>query len=627
MKKSLLLIGTVLAGMLLSAVSASARDCGCYAETRAEGISLCERGLHQRAIEFFVAAKSCNDKPSNNDLDALIAKCRSHLADFSISAVEFGMVSDSMELLVDYGETAFEENSIYYIKPRITYSSSVTDSLEFGIKFIKPGGILAGSEGAEYSYIQKVYVEEGTDNQLYFWGWGSDTAGSFIQGVHTVEIWLGGKCLASEQFAVVADEPAEPKITVNGETEINVTFSMVGGKTHIYVANNTGLDYTAWLLPDFCEVENVEEDGFDLVCNPNKTPVYKEDFFLVSDTEYENSARVNVFLESYANPTKLIVDNKEEGVEIYSSFSFEGGREIFFVDTDSPDYDFWGMPGFCSIDKKSETSFFLVCEPNPTIYDRSDYFKVQAGKLSVIINVTQVGNPDGISYEDEPSDGGSDDDDEPAAVDTYMGAPNVLGEPESWLEVLGHMMENPVKKYSDGSAYKGLVNDQNIREGYGVYYWPVKTYFFGEWKDGQREGMGIYLIGDFNYFFNNCPDAVVYVGEFKNSLANGIGSCYDKDGNLLYDGEFVDGVPQDDYPNGDRFDPGYKFQFYYTEFSDGSGQYYVGETYGTDRHGWGALIWSDFDCCFGRWSGNQRSSEEPQLFMERSGRVIEMRQY
>ena len=72
MKKSLLLIGAVLLGMA-SSFMAMASGRGCYAETRAEGIALCERGLHQKAVEFFVAAKKCSDLPSNNDLDALIA--------------------------------------------------------------------------------------------------------------------------------------------------------------------------------------------------------------------------------------------------------------------------------------------------------------------------------------------------------------------------------------------------------------------------------------------------------------------------------------------------------------------------------------------------------------------------
>jgi hypothetical protein len=53
----------------------------------------------------------------------------------------------------------------------------------------------------------------------------------------------------------------------------------------------------------------------------------------------------------------------------------------------------------------------------------------------------------------------------------------------------------------------------------------------------------------------------------------------------------------------------------------------VGETYNTNRHGWGILIWDDYDCCFGRWADDLRSTEESQLFMTRDGKEIEMRQY
>ena len=622
MRKSLLLIVAVVAGLFTASLAAKADNCGCYKDTRAEGISLCNRGYHQKAVEFFVAAKTCNDVPANNDLDELIATCRGHMSGFSITKLELGNTDEHLEPVDMFGD-AYASGDLMYLTPRITYTSARTESVFLGVKVFRPDGTKAGKDDEEFTYTQTIEATAGSDNQLIMLGWGTKAGGSFEPGDYTVEIWSKGQCIASKTVTVLADNSAvstgQP-IYVNGANELTLEFPITGGTKHIEVKNPNPGEFKPWLLPDFCQILNETSKGFDLYCEPNKTPVYRKDYFLVSDANFENSATIYVRQESYAKPKKLVIDGKPNGEDISASFEFGGGKEIFFVETDSPDYDFWGIPYFCTIDKKTETSFFVVCSENESAYDRSDWFKVQAGELEVIIHINQAANPNGERYED--GDGDYSD----GAADTYMGYDNVISDSSTWLEVLRHMMENPVKRYDDGSCSKGLLNNQGVRSGYGVYYWPVQSYYFGEWEDGDRTGMGIYIIGDFSYQFNNCPDAVVYVGEFRNNQANGRGSCYDKYGNLIYDGDFVDGVPQDTYPNGDTFEAGYKFQIYHIQEGD-LWRWYVGETYNTNRHGWGILIWDDYDCCFGRWADDLRSTEESQLFMTRDGKEIEMRQY
>ena len=49
----------------------------CYNETRGRGISYYNKGQYENAIKAFTAAKSCPDKPKNNDLDSWISKCKS----------------------------------------------------------------------------------------------------------------------------------------------------------------------------------------------------------------------------------------------------------------------------------------------------------------------------------------------------------------------------------------------------------------------------------------------------------------------------------------------------------------------------------------------------------------------
>ncbi len=621
MKKSLLLIGAVLLGMA-SSFMAMASGRGCYAETRAEGIALCERGLHQKAVEFFVAAKKCSDLPSNNDLDALIAACRSHMSGFSITKLEIGNTDVDDNELAPYGQ-AYLSSELYYLTPRITYSAQNDETITVGVKVLRPDGTLSGDEENEYSYTVDLTTRPGDGNTALLSGWGTNSGGTFEAGEYTVEVWVKGKLLATQKCTVIADPEPEPLVWVNGERVLNFTFPKQGGRRYIDVKTAAGIPFDYWGVPSFCKIENVTSKGFDLVCEPNKTPVYRSDYMGVTVNDGNDEARINVEQESYANPKKLLVDGKKgDDTEITANFTFDGGREIFYVETDGPDYDFWGIPGFCTIENKTATSFFLVCEANPMKDERSDYFRVEAGKLKVTIYVNQAGNPNGESY--DPWNGG--DVDQSDFESTYLGTPNIISDPDTWIEILRKALANPTSTYSDGSCYKGLMSG-GLRNGYGAYYWPVKSFYFGEWVDGERTGMGIYIIGDFTYEFTNCPGTKIYVGEFNNNQAHGTGTCYDRDGKLIYYGEFENGVPTGTYPNGDNYS-GYLFQIVHMDSSIHEWhRWYIGETYGTQLHGWGVHVWDDFDSCFGLWSENKREGLNGQLFMRYDGSEIEMREY
>lgn len=628
MRHRLILIAAVAAGLFGAAISSYARDCGCYAETRAEGISLCERGFHQKAIEYFEAAKKCSDAPSRNDIDKLIAQCVAHMTDFRITKLELGNTDQFLEPICAFELPLYQDN-LLFLTPRITYNAAKAETILLGVKIYEPDGLLSGGDENEYSYTSEVQLEPGTDQVYQLIGWGKDTPGSYDPGDYRIEIWSRGKLLVSRDFKVLAgrdpdeshyaiageagddDENATALLLVKGEIEPTVEFGKLGAIVHLEVENNTGVAYDTALLPDFCSVENVTPTGFDLVCQPNKSPAARADWFWVfADESY---VTVNVKQATYATANYLKVDGSEESASC--EFDWKGGKLVFFVQTDGPDYTFWGLPGFCQVDKKTDDSFFLVCEENPMKDERSDYFYVQVADLQVQINVRQAGNPDGESYEDYG------DEDQSDFVDTYMGSENIISDPERWLAVLEHMMDNPTTSYDDGAIYKGEKNDEGLRNGYGIYYWPVKSYYIGQWENGERNGMGIYIIGDYTYNFSNCPGARIYVGHWENNLANGVGSCYDEEGNLIYDGVFTDGMPGDDYPNGDEYS-GYRFQIYHID-NDPS-RWYVGETHNTERTGWGLLMWDDFDCCFGKWIDDNRTN---QLFMSRDGSFIEMRDY
>ena len=56
----------------------------------------------------------------------------------------------------------------------------------------------------------------------------------------------------------------------------------------------------------------------------------------------------------------------------------------------------------------------------------------------------------------------------------------------------------------------------------------------GYWINGHYEGYGKYIFENGDY----------YEGEFKNNLCNGKGIEYDKEGNILYEGNWIDDIFQ-----------------------------------------------------------------------------------
>ena len=84
--------------------------------------------------------------------------------------------------------------------------------------------------------------------------------------------------------------------------------------------------------------------------------------------------------------SRLTVDNK---TSVSTSFLRKGGQETFYISTDADSWTTWGVPSWCSISSKTNSSFTLICEPNTSSSSRSDYMKVKAGGKEVRIDITQ----------------------------------------------------------------------------------------------------------------------------------------------------------------------------------------------------------------------------------------------
>ena len=179
---------------------------------------------------------------------------------------------------------------------------------------------------------------------------------------------------------------------------------------------------------------------------------------------------------------------------------------------------------------------------------------------------------------------------------------------------LKNHVENKCKiriiKYLNGDKYEGEFKNGN-REGYGLYYYSDGNKYEGEFKNGNKEGYGIYYFsngdryeGEFKNDSFNGNGIIIslhgdkFKGEYKNGKKEGYGIYYFSNGSK-YEGEFKNGQIEGHgiiiFSNGNKYEGEFKNntregfgKFYYS-----NGDKYEGEFKNALFEGYGILICSN----------------------------------
>ena len=152
--------------------------------------------------------------------------------------------------------------------------------------------------------------------------------------------------------------------------------------------------------------------------------------------------------------------------------------------------------------------------------------------------------------------------------------------------------------WDDGKYYIGEFKD-NIPNGKGIKYYPNGNILYeGDFINGKFEGNGKYYYDNGDY----------YIGKYKNGLRNGKGIKYYKNGKILFNGEYINGKAEGNgkcfwedgeycichWKNGIRNGRGIEY------YSNGNIKY-DGE-YANDKYeGNGKYIWSNGEYYIGQW--------------------------
>ena len=313
MKKLVLFLLLAAAASVLLPVKLSAQDC--YNSTRQQGISCYNDGDYSIAIDCFEAAKLCPDRPSEDDLDTWISKCRTKIKEAEERAAAEAEARRNQQQLASkaymdirrlsfWNEDADDNRlefgvarELRYLHASFTYAglSEVSKTLELSIKIINPDGNLEKAEGSPegYTFTQNVTVKPG-ENVINLRGFGSRNAGTFMPGTYRYEVWYKGNKLYSQNFTL-ADTPGATVLTVDKKTALTVSLDEDGGYRSFSV-NTDGDSYDVTLLPSWCSVTDKTKTAFTIKYEANNSGSKRKDWFKVSSGE--KSVRIDVSQQS-----------------------------------------------------------------------------------------------------------------------------------------------------------------------------------------------------------------------------------------------------------------------------------------------------------------------------------------
>lgn len=172
-----------------------------------------------------------------------------------------------------------------------------------------------------------------------------------------------------------------------------------------------------------------------------------------------------------------------------------------------------------------------------------------------------------------------------------------------WRTHLRKTLDHATINFSSGSKYKGQTSiEDGIQrfQGIGLLWYYSDYIYCGGFVNGSLMGYAIDIAAD-GKNVDNCPNCLYYVGYYCDGLKCGKGRCYDKDGKMIYYGDFSNNRPIGTYPTKENYSS-YKFEC--IEYT--SGDKYLGETYNGKQQGQGFYLWNNGDAWYGPWKDGIR---------------------
>lgn len=161
------------------------------------------------------------------------------------------------------------------------------------------------------------------------------------------------------------------------------------------------------------------------------------------------------------------------------------------------------------------------------------------------------------------------------------------------LPVMGQDVTTLLFGKENKADYIGQYNYNGKRKnGFGVERQKQNSLYIGDFSEDKISGQGMLIATQRG--IANVRDAVIYVGHWRNGKKEGKGTCYDKEGKLIYEGRFENDKPINAAPNSATASA-QRFQM--VELED---KLYWGEMNDSLPDGFGLTIEDDGNVIYGR---------------------------
>lgn len=154
-----------------------------------------------------------------------------------------------------------------------------------------------------------------------------------------------------------------------------------------------------------------------------------------------------------------------------------------------------------------------------------------------------------------------------------------------------------VNEKNGKERFKGQIL-KGKRNGMGFIINKKGSVYAGDFYRGSVTGYGMLIASK---HVDNCDSCVIYVGNWKDGKKTGYGVCYGDNGDVIYQGQFVDDKPSGIYPSENP-----RLEKYFTLIEVNGGDFFLGEMKNERANGFGVLVFNNGDLWQSSFKDGQR---------------------
>lgn len=148
-------------------------------------------------------------------------------------------------------------------------------------------------------------------------------------------------------------------------------------------------------------------------------------------------------------------------------------------------------------------------------------------------------------------------------------------------------------------TFKGQIL-KGKRNGMGFLMQKDGYVYAGDFYRNDITGYGMLIATNYNYI-EYCDSCTVYIGNWRDGVKSGFGTCYSANGDIIYQGQFDKDKPVNEYPTSN---PNKQKHFACIEFENKD--IFLGEINNDNINGYGVIIFNNGDL----WLSNFKNGEK-----------------